>query len=505
FQSPAAPTGIASTEVDARRHAHEVRFQSPAAPTGIASTEVDARRHAHEARFQSLSLSLPLAPAFLLLLIAAASLLLYRQAAQAPDLRRVVPQFLFYFGLLFVLYLAAVILVLRLEKTQGAATPVAWLFIILLSAVAFRVTLLPTRPTLSDDMYRYIWDGRVQAAGLSPYRYTPAASELTFLRRNDNTIWRYINRKTAITIYPPAAQLAFLAIYRLHPDSVTWTKTALTLAELSALVPLALWLRRQRLSLLRLLILAWSPLAVFEVAGSGHMDALVLAPLVVAWLAFEKRRPALLGFSLGIAALLKLYPAFFLPLLWTRRDVKAPLAFAGTVAAGYALFIGRGGSVLGFLPNYLNERFNTGPAALIARGLEAIGGPEMPSWRVVQSWQLLFLALLAVWALWQPLNRPATARRRAWAVMTVFFVLSQNLFSWYLLMLMPLLALDLRRGRWGLALDAPTGWLLFTGLTALSYTFFITWHPVPWAIWAQYGVLLLFLAGHAWRRRGVHR
>jgi hypothetical protein len=157
------------------------------------------------------------------------------------------------------------------------------------------------------------------------------------------------------------------------------------------------------------------------------------------------------------------------------------------------------------LPNYLNERFNTGPAALIARGLEAIGGPEMPSWRVVQSWQLLFLALLAVWALWQPLNRPATARRRAWAVMTVFFVLSQNLFSWYLLMLMPLLALDLRRGRWGLALDGPTGWLLFTGLTALSYTFFITWHPVPWAIWAQYGVLLLFLAGHAWRRRGVHR
>ncbi|MFZ1474297.1 MAG: hypothetical protein WAV79_15350, partial [Anaerolineae bacterium] len=160
------------------------------APTGIASTEVDARRHAHEARFQPLSLSLPLAPAFLLLLIAAASLLLYRQAAQAPDLRRVVPQFLFYFGLLFVLYLAAVILVLRLEKIQGAATPVAWLFIILLSAVAFRVILLPTRPTLSDDMYRYIWDGRVQAAGLSPYRYTPAASELTFLRRNDNTIWR---------------------------------------------------------------------------------------------------------------------------------------------------------------------------------------------------------------------------------------------------------------------------------------------------------------------------
>jgi len=446
-----------------------------------------------------------LLPPALLLLTAAASLLLYRQTALVPDLRRALPQFLLYFGALFLLYLAAVALVLHVEKIHGPHTPRPWLVIVLVSAAAFRVMLLPARPTLSDDIYRYVWDGRVQAAGISPYRYTPSAPQLASLRYNDSTIWRYINRKTAFTIYPPAAQIAFWAIYRLHADSITWTKTALTLAELGALAPLALWLRRRGQSLLRLLILAWSPLAIFEVAGNGHMDALVLAPLVVAWLAFEAPRPTLLGLSLGVATLVKLYPALFLPLLWTRRDVKAPLAFVSTLAAGYALFIGRGGSVLGFLPTYLNERFNAGPAALLAQGLQAIGGPGMAPWRVVQTWQLLFLGLLAAWAVWRPLTQPAAVRRRAWAVIAVFMLLSQNLFSWYLLIILPLLALDLRSGRCGLRLDAAAGWLLFTGLVALSYTFFMTWDPVPWAIWAQYGILLLFLAAQAWRRRGGER
>ncbi|MBK7202046.1 glycosyltransferase family 87 protein [Candidatus Amarolinea dominans] len=234
---------------------------------------------------------------------------------------------------------------------------------------------------------------------------------MTFLRRNDNTIWRYINRKTAFTIYPPAAQLAFLAIYRLHPDSVTWTKTALTLAELSALVPLALWLRRQRLSLLRLLILAWSPLAVFEVAGSGHMDALVLAPLVVAWLAFETRRPALLGFSLGIAALLKLYPAFFFPLLWTRRDVKAPLAFAGTVAAGYALLLHhRASGSVGHLGAVRR------PADLPGRPRLAPAGSPPLTRRLSASQQLGLLGLLWLGSAllgWRARSSPASTARPA--------------------------------------------------------------------------------------------
>jgi len=76
-------------------------------------------------------------------------------------------------------------------------------------AIAMRLILLPLTPELSDDIYRYLWDGEVQLAGINPYRYAPAASELSEIR----TVYKgLINNPTVPTIYPPLAQLAFLAI-----------------------------------------------------------------------------------------------------------------------------------------------------------------------------------------------------------------------------------------------------------------------------------------------------
>ena len=74
----------------------------------------------------------------------------------------------------------------------------------------FRLSVLWVTPGfLSDDIYRYVWDGLVQQAGINPYHYPPEAPELGFLR--DETIFPMINRKSALTIYPPAAQLFFRA------------------------------------------------------------------------------------------------------------------------------------------------------------------------------------------------------------------------------------------------------------------------------------------------------
>ena len=74
-------------------------------------------------------------------------------------------------------------------------------------------------PLLSSDIYRYVWDGRVQAAGINPYRYFPADEALAFLR--DGAIFPHINRAdTAVTIYPPVTQLFFLIVTRIG-ESVT--------------------------------------------------------------------------------------------------------------------------------------------------------------------------------------------------------------------------------------------------------------------------------------------
>src|SRR6267378_3268258 len=106
--------------------------------------------------------------------------------------------------------------------------------------VLFRLSLLFSPPYLSDDIYRYIWDGRVQAAGINPYRYIPADSALAQLR--DKEIYPQINRKDyARTIYPPAAEALFFLTTRIS-ETVTWMKATMVLFEALAVWALAVLL-----------------------------------------------------------------------------------------------------------------------------------------------------------------------------------------------------------------------------------------------------------------------
>ena len=92
-------------------------------------------------------------------------------------------------------WLAAVTWVRRVSLPSNA------IWIVLAVAVAMRAIALAAPNVLSTDIYRYVWDGRVQLAGINPYRYIPAAPELAFLR--DNVVYPYINRADyARTIYP---------------------------------------------------------------------------------------------------------------------------------------------------------------------------------------------------------------------------------------------------------------------------------------------------------------
>src|SRR5438094_6657807 len=122
-----------------------------------------------------------------------------------------------------VLYGLAVWLVLR----RGRDAKV--LGIVLAVAVLGRVVALFAPDTLSDDIYRYIWDGRVQAAGINPYRYVPADPALKNLR--DEKIYSHINRRDyAPTMYPPVAEAVFFVTTRVS-ESVTWMKTTMVLFE----------------------------------------------------------------------------------------------------------------------------------------------------------------------------------------------------------------------------------------------------------------------------------
>ena len=271
------------------------------------------------------------------------------------------------------------------------------LWLVLALAVLLRLPLLFAPPYLSTDVYRYVWDGRVQAAGINPYRYVPAAPVLKPLR--DDRIYPGINRRDyAVTIYPPAAELFFLATTRLS-ESVTWMKASLLACEGLAVWLMVLLLRRAGRPTAGVLLYAWHPLALWEFAGSGHLDTAAIACIVAALLAREQRKGALSGVALGLAALFKLYPLVLLPAVWRRGDWRMPAALGATMALGYLPYLGVGLGVLGFLPQYTHEEgLRTGTRYYLQQlALWLTGAPLHPAVYLVFGGLLLGTLSLWVW------------------------------------------------------------------------------------------------------------
>src|SRR3984885_973079 len=248
-----------------------------------------------------------------------------------------------------ILYLSAAFLILT-QPVDRFTFP-----IILVVAIACRLAALFAEPYLSSDIYRYVWDGVVQHAHISPYRYVPGSPVLAFLRAPHQEIFDNINRRDyAHTIYPPAAQALFYLITWVSP-TVTFMKTVMVLFEgitLYALVTLlhSLGIRREQA-----LLYAWCPLLIWEIAGSGHLDSVAMAFISLALLARYRKRPVLTGLFLAIAILLKLYPLVLLPALYRRGDFKMPAAVVAVVAFGYAAYSSVGMLVFGFLGGYVKE------------------------------------------------------------------------------------------------------------------------------------------------------
>ena len=227
--------------------------------------------------------------------------------------------------------------------------------IILAFAIAFRlVTLLP-EPKMSSDIYRYAWDGIVQHAHISPYRYVPGDQALTFLRAPNQDLYDHINRRDyAKTIYPPAAQFLFYVITFLNP-TVTFMKLAMILFEGLTLYALVKLLKELGLPREQSLLYAWCPLLVWEFGSSGHLDSAAMAFIALALLARYRRQPILTGVFIAVAILIKIYPAILIPALYRRGEHKMPITLAAVIAFGYTCYSSVGMGVFGFASGYAKE------------------------------------------------------------------------------------------------------------------------------------------------------
>ena len=297
-------------------------------------------------------------------------------------------------------------------------------------AAVMRGAILCAPPYLSSDVYRYVWDGRVAAAGINPYRYIPADPHLTPLR--DTAIFPQINRRNyAPTIYPPAAEAIFLAVTRVS-GSVTAMKAAMVGFEMIAFVLLVRLLAAEGLPAGRVVVYAWHPLPLWEFAGSGHIDAALVALTVAALWARRRGRGRLAGLFLAGATLTKFYPAVLLPALYRRRDWRMPGVFAAALVIGYLPFIGAGWHVFGFLPGYAGEEgFDRGGAGFYLLGLLRDLPPfaGLPALAYAAGAAAILAALGAAIAVRRDIPPPSLAAAAILA--TVFMVLLSPHYAWY--------------------------------------------------------------------------
>ena len=347
-------------------------------------------------------------------------------------------------------------------------------------AFVLRAAVIATPPTLSDDVYRYVWEGRVLAHGQSPYEHAPEDPELAPLR--DDSIYPKVNHRELSTIYPPLAEAGFALVASLS-TSVLAMKLWILLHDLLLVIVLVRWCERREGSALGAIAYAWNPLLIAEFAGSGHHDPTAMLPLALAcyWV---DRRPLASSLALSLAVLTKLVPLLALPFLfirWPWRARALALVMTGTGLAGFHwLTRGEHSGLTAYLAHWRNNESLFHVLALVFGDLRA----------------RYAAALIAAGVVAALLMRRVEAADGIRHALRASLLLGPVLHPWYLgwvLMFEPL------------RISPP--WLLLSALAFLSYgvlsqpTDPSRYHlSLAWRV-LEYGAPLSLALFLAWRRR----
>lgn len=358
-------------------------------------------------------------------------------------------------------------------------------FVILFFALLYRAALVPSAPALSSDIYRYLWEGKVQvAAGMNPYVHPPEDDQLASLR--DQEIYPLINRKESPTVYPAGAQLFFAVVHWAGIHSPQGFKALALAADASTLLLLFLILKHLGLPVGRILIYAWNPLLIYELFQSGHLEAFMI-PLLVGFIYLLLRDRAIgAGIALGLATAVKLVPVLLFATVPRGKRLGVFFPFALVLASSYLFYAGAGAKILGFLPTYFSdpyEIFNLGILQIALLELTRLF--SLPAlWIRVP----LFALLLTVLAVTARHSRaaPVEVIEKSYMVLSAYLLLIYPAFHpWYLCTLIPILCVIPSRA-----------WILFSVLLPLSYVKYLTADgTVPaWVTLVQFVPLYALLA-----------
>ena len=364
---------------------------------------------------------------------------------------------------------------------------------ILVGAVLLRLAFFPLLPGLSDDMFRYVWDGWLQWEGINPYRYAPSAPELASLQ--ESALYGHLNSADYYSVYPPISQLVF-AVGGAASES-SWTVSYFVIKAVFVLFELAGLFLLSRLTAARnLLLYAWNPLVLVEVAGQGHTEAAVVPFLVGAVWAVRRQKGGLAGLAIAGAGLVKLYPFVLGPYLIRRFGWRS--ALPGSVLVIAASLPYAAPYVLPHMKASVDLyaqlfEYNAGFYYLLKETFATATGADW-SKQIGPALRVVFLAALPV-LYGLDFRRNWSFRFAVLATLGLFFVLSTTVHPWYLVALLPIAVIgEASTGR-------PSWSWLWLGLVSLGTYLFYTggpywlWVVLGWggaAVWAGLSALRWF-------------
>ena len=318
-----------------------------------------------------------------------------------------------------VAYVAVLLLVNRFEGKSYRL-----LYVCLALAAGWRIPLLLKPPTLSTDVYRYVWDGRIQRLGYNPYIVVPADPSFRQLHTAETLL---MNHRSEPTPYPAAAELFFRAVATVH-ESARAMKSAIFLCDVTLAGVLFAWLIGSHRNPWLVLAYAWNPLVAIEGAGNGHLDLVGALCLVLAAISLGRGKRTLSAVAFSLAVGVKFLPATLAPLLLGRIRIRDAALGGGILVAMYIPFLGDSKLPVGSLGDYLtNWRYN----APIFSALERV----FPT-AVLVAVPVILGVVVAFWSRWNlPVDSPETW---AWPA-TATLLFAPTIYPWYLLWLTPFL------------------------------------------------------------------
>jgi len=391
------------------------------------------------------------------------------------------PAFLGYFLIAAVAY---VLTIIRLGR-NNISTKLIWVF-----AVLFRVIMLFSEPSLSDDVNRYLWDGHLLNKGINPYAYPVESPQLDAY---NIPIRDSVNHAWMASPYLPAAQLVYATVNFIAPQNIKAFQIAAVFFDLLAGWLLLDLLRRLHLPTRNVLIYLWNPLVVIEFAHGAHIDALMIFLVVLSFWFLAKAngvngwRVSASTISLALASLTKIIPIFMVPLFLKRWGWRNLFLFIGLVIVVLSLFsIGAGWGLIGELDGsgvfgalriytkwwnfnggiyHWLEVFISGFPTPGAVPADIVGERPIFIAKLISTGLLGIAVLASFWRAHRHITDLTGLLRAAAIPLGAYILLSPTVHPWYATIIIPFLVFVPGNQRWP--------WIYLSLAVALSYITYV--------------------------------